>query len=131
MREKLVAQYTEQAGEKIAQATQKKPLSQTLLNLIPQNPLEEAVNAFNPEKANGRLIAVMVFSLFFGIAMTVTGEETAAPLKELLDAVFRVCLKIIDFALMKSAVSRPGSEVAPARRFSSAPGDEARSSQGP
>lgn len=100
MREKLVAQYTSQAGEKIAQATQKKPLSQTLLDLIPQNPLEEAVNAFNPEKANGGLIAVMVFSLFFGVAMTVAGESTIAPLKGLFDAVFRVSLTIIGFAMM-------------------------------
>lgn len=99
MREKLVAQYTTQAGEKIAQATQKKPLAQTLLDLIPQNPLEEAVNAFNPYKANGGLIAVMVFSLFFGVAMTVAGEATVAPLKALFDAVFRVSLTIIDFAM--------------------------------
>ncbi len=104
MREKLVAQYTAQAGEKIAQAEQKKPLAQTLLDLIPQNPLEEAVNAFNPEKANGGLIAVMVFSLFFGVAMTVAGAETVAPLKSLLDAVFRVCLKIIDFAMTLAPV---------------------------
>lgn len=104
MREKLVAQYTAQAGEKIAQAEQKKPLSQTLLDLIPENPLQEAVNAFAPEKANGGLIAVMVFSLFFGVAMTVVGEEPAAPLKSLLDAVFRVCLTIIDFAMVLAPV---------------------------
>jgi len=99
MREKLVAQYTAQAGEKIAQAEQKKALSQTLLDLIPQNPIEEAVNAFNPEKANGGLIAVMVFSLFFGVAMTVTQGEVVAPLKGVLEALFRVCLQIIDFAM--------------------------------
>jgi DAACS family dicarboxylate/amino acid:cation (Na+ or H+) symporter len=99
MREKLVAQYTSAAGEKIALAAQKKPLSQTLLDLIPENPLREAVNAFNPEQANGGLIAVMVFSLFFGVAMTVLGEQTVAPLKTLFDAVFRVCLTIIDFAM--------------------------------
>ncbi len=100
MREKLVAQYTTQAGEKIAQAGQKKPLSQTLLDLIPENPLQEAVNAFSPDKANGGLIAVMVFSLFFGVAMTVVGEGPVASLKSLLEAVFRVCLTIIDFAMV-------------------------------
>lgn len=99
VRDKLVAQYTTQADTKIAQANQKKPLSQTLLELIPTNPLEEAVNAFNPEKAKGGLIAVMVFSLIFGAAMTVVGEEQVAPLKALLDALFKVCLKIIDFAM--------------------------------
>jgi len=57
------------------------------------------VNAFNPEKANGGLIAVMVFSLFFGVAMTVTQGEVVAPLKGVVEAIFRVCLKIIDFAM--------------------------------
>jgi DAACS family dicarboxylate/amino acid:cation (Na+ or H+) symporter len=104
MREKLVTQYTSQAGEKIAQAQQAKPLSQTLLDLIPQNPLEEAVNAFNPDKANGGMIAVMVFSLFFGVAMTMVSDRTDAPLKVVFEAVFRVCLTIIDFAMMIAPV---------------------------
>ena len=99
VREKLVAQYTGAAGEKIEQAKQTKPLAQTLLDLIPQNPLEESVNAFNPDKANGGLIAVMIFSLFVGAAMTILPAETVAPLKALLEALFRVSLKIIDFAM--------------------------------
>ena len=104
VRDKLVSQYTTQADTKIAQANQKKPLSQTLLDLIPANPLEEAVNAFNPEKAKGGLIAVMVFSLIFGAAMTVVGEAAVAPLKALLDSLFKVCLKIIDFAMTLAPV---------------------------
>lgn len=104
LREKLVAQYTTQAGEKIAQAKSSKPLAQTLLDLIPQNPLEEAVNAFNPDKANGGLIAVMVFSLIFGAAITSVSPETAAPLKGVLEALFRVSLRIIDFAMVLAPV---------------------------
>jgi DAACS family dicarboxylate/amino acid:cation (Na+ or H+) symporter len=104
VRERLVAQYTGQAGEKIAQAQQRKPLAQTLLDLIPHNPIEEAVNSFNPDKANGGLIAVMVFSLIFGAAMTVLGGESVAPLKAVLDALFRVCLKVIDFAMALAPV---------------------------
>jgi DAACS family dicarboxylate/amino acid:cation (Na+ or H+) symporter len=99
MRERLVAQYTAQADEKITQAARKKPLHETLLDLIPQNPLEEAVHAFNPDQAHGGLIAVMVFSLFFGVAMTVLGAETVAPLRAVLEALFRVCLQVIDFAM--------------------------------
>lgn len=100
VRDKLVTQYTSQADAKIAQANQKKPLAQTLLDLIPQNPLEEAVNAFSPDKAKGGLIAIMVFSLIFGAAMTVLPLDSMAPLKSVLDALFKVCLKIIDFAMV-------------------------------
>jgi DAACS family dicarboxylate/amino acid:cation (Na+ or H+) symporter len=104
LREKLVAQYTTQAGEKIEQAKEAKPLARTLLDLIPQNPLEEAVNAFNPEQSNGGLIAVMVFSLIIGAAITAVPEETVMPLKSVFEAVFRVCLKVIDFAMLLAPV---------------------------
>ncbi len=104
LREKLVAQYTSEAGTKIEQAKQGKPLRQTLLDLIPQNPLEEAVNSFNPDKANGGLIALMVFSLIFGAAITSVPAETAAPLKAVLESLFRVCLKVIDFAMVLAPI---------------------------
>lgn len=100
LRDKLVAQYTTQAGEKIQQAEEAKPLAQTLLDLIPQNPLEEAVNAFNPDQANGGLIAIMVFSLIIGAAITAVDEEAVQPLKAVFEGVFRVCLKVIDFAMV-------------------------------
>lgn len=99
VREGLVAQYTTQAGEKIAQAGKAKPLSTVLLDFIPINPLEEAVNAFNPDKANGGLIAVMVFGLIVGAAVTMLPTETVSPLTSLLEAIFRVCIKVIDFAM--------------------------------
>lgn len=84
VRDKLVASYTVQAGDKIKAAESAKPLAQTLLDLIPVNPLEESVNAFNPDKANGGLIAVMIFALFIGVAMTMLTPGTDAPLRSLL-----------------------------------------------
>lgn len=104
VRDKLVASYAEQVSAKIKAAESSKSLSQALLDLIPQNPLEEAVNAFNPENAHGGLIAVMVFGLFVGVAMTMLDAETTAPLKNVLEAVYRVSLKIIDFAMFLAPV---------------------------
>ena len=46
----------------------------------------------------------MVFSLFIGGAMIMLAPETVAPLKALLEAIFRVCLKIIDFAMTLAPV---------------------------
>ncbi len=100
IREKLQAEYASGAATKVEQAHQKKPLSQTLLELIPENPLEEAVNSFNPGQSKGGLLAVMVFALFVGVAMTVLNPADVAPLKGFLEAVFKVSLKIIDFAMM-------------------------------
>jgi DAACS family dicarboxylate/amino acid:cation (Na+ or H+) symporter len=46
----------------------------------------------------------MVFALFVGTAVTLIGEEGAAPLKTLLSSIFRVCLQIIDFAMFLAPV---------------------------
>jgi DAACS family dicarboxylate/amino acid:cation (Na+ or H+) symporter len=98
-RKKLTAKYGGAVTQKVEQAAQKTPLAETLLNLIPQNPLAEAVNAFSPNYAGGGLIAVMVFSLFFGVALAMAPPETAAPVIGFLRGVFAVCMTIIGFAM--------------------------------
>jgi DAACS family dicarboxylate/amino acid:cation (Na+ or H+) symporter len=40
----LTEKYQSEAGSRVAQGTTKAPLAETLLGLIPQNPLAEAVN---------------------------------------------------------------------------------------
>jgi DAACS family dicarboxylate/amino acid:cation (Na+ or H+) symporter len=44
-------------------ATQAKPISQTIIELVPKNPIDAAVRAFD-----GEILALMVFALFFGFA---------------------------------------------------------------
>jgi dicarboxylate/amino acid:cation (Na+ or H+) symporter, DAACS family len=96
---KLTAKYGGEVSQKVEQGTKKTPLAETLLGLIPQNPLAEAVNAFAPTYTGGGLIAVMVFSLFFGVALAMAPPETAAPLVAVLKSVFAVCMTIIGFAM--------------------------------
>ncbi len=96
----LIAEYSAGAADKVAIGQAKSPpLADTLLNLIPQNPLAEAVNAFAPNYTGGGLIAVMVFSLFFGVALALLPSDRASPLLSVLRAVFEVCLQIIEFAM--------------------------------
>lgn len=99
-RDALRAEYRAEAAGKVALGEAKSPpLAETLLELIPQNPLSEAVNAFAPNYTGGGLIAVMVFSLFFGVALALVPVERGAPLLAILRAVFDVCLQIIEFAM--------------------------------
>jgi DAACS family dicarboxylate/amino acid:cation (Na+ or H+) symporter len=96
----LISEYGGAVADKVALGqAQSPPLADTLLNLIPQNPLAEAVNAFAPNYTGGGLIAVMVFSLFFGVALALVPAERGAPLLAVLRAVFEVCLQIIEFAM--------------------------------
>ena len=99
-RDTLTARYGGAAADKVAQGVKETPLADTLVNLIPQNPLAEAVNAFAPNYTGGGLIAVMVFSLFFGVALAMTPADKAAPLTGVLKGLFEVCMVIIDFAMM-------------------------------
>jgi dicarboxylate/amino acid:cation (Na+ or H+) symporter, DAACS family len=98
-RDMLTARYSGDVSEKVAQGVKETPLADTLLGLIPQNPLAEAVNAFAPNYTGGGLIAVMVFSLFFGVAMAMAPSEKTEALTALLKGVFEVCMIIIGFAM--------------------------------
>jgi len=98
-REQLIAAYGGASQKSIDRAESAQPLSQTLLNLIPDNPLAEAVNAFNPDNTGGGLLAVMVFSLFVGVAMALSPPDRMGVLKGFLEGVFDVAMRIIGFAL--------------------------------
>jgi len=95
----LTAKYGGAVAQKVEQGTQKAPLADTLLGLVPQNPLAEAVNAFAPNYTGGGLIAVMVFSLFFGVAMAMSPPDKVAGLVAVLQGTFEVCMRIIGFAM--------------------------------
>lgn len=98
-REELTAKYGGAVQQKVEQGTQKAPLADTLLNLVPQNPLAEAVNAFAPNYTGGGLIAVMVFSLFFGVALAMAPPDKVAVLTGVLQGTFEVCMLVIGFAM--------------------------------
>ena len=67
---------------------------QIVLDLIPENPVEAMTRAFQ-----GDMIAVMVFALTLGIALTTIDRPTADPLLRWLQALFETVMKVIDFAM--------------------------------
>jgi dicarboxylate/amino acid:cation (Na+ or H+) symporter, DAACS family len=67
---------------------------QIVLDLIPENPVEAMTRAFQ-----GDMIAVMVFALILGIALTTLDRATAEPLLRWLQALFETVMKVIDFAM--------------------------------
>jgi DAACS family dicarboxylate/amino acid:cation (Na+ or H+) symporter len=77
-------------------ASAAKPVSQALVELIPRNPLDSAVRALE-----GEMLALMVFALVFGLALALVsrGREGENVLVQLLNQVFAVCMKIVEFAM--------------------------------
>lgn len=94
----LRAQYASRATEAAQGADRAKPLKDTLLDLLPENPLQEMVGALDGSSKGGGMLAVMVFSLIFGVALAVSPERTG-PLVGVLEGLFDVSMTIIGFAM--------------------------------
>lgn len=82
------------AGESIENSKKAASAAQTIVDLVPKNPLESAVKALE-----GGILPLMVFALIFGIALVGVEPEKAAPLKAFFEGLFAVTLRIIDMAM--------------------------------
>ncbi|MBC8123397.1 MAG: dicarboxylate/amino acid:cation symporter [Gemmatimonadaceae bacterium] len=83
----------------VTSAGEAKTAVQTLVDIIPRNPLAEAVGAFDPAHKGGGLLSVMFFAVVFGVAMALCDPERMAPLTRVLQAVYDVVMRIIGFAM--------------------------------
>jgi DAACS family dicarboxylate/amino acid:cation (Na+ or H+) symporter len=95
----LKTQYQRSAKDTVRKAREAKPLRDTLLDIIPENPLQEMVGALDGTSKGNGMLAVMFFSLVFGIALTVVAEDRRAGLVRCLEGLFDVCMVIIGFAM--------------------------------
>jgi DAACS family dicarboxylate/amino acid:cation (Na+ or H+) symporter len=66
-------------------------VSAILLAIVPDNPVKAA--------ANGDLVGVIVFAILFGIALSATETEGARRLREVLQGVYDVSMKLIEGVL--------------------------------
>ncbi|HVO74109.1 MAG TPA: dicarboxylate/amino acid:cation symporter [Ignavibacteriaceae bacterium] len=99
-RNSLISTLTAQpAAGLVKNAEESKTFIEIIVDLIPRNPFVEIVNAFDPNYNGGGLLALMFFSLLFGIAMAVTSQEKIGGLTNLLQGLYEVLMKIIDFAM--------------------------------
>ena len=76
------------------QAVASKPWMSYITDLIPQNPIDSASRAFG-----GEIIAVMVFALMFGYALSIVVKDENNAFVQMLQTIFDTSLKIIDWAM--------------------------------
>jgi len=105
----------------VEKAAQAKSIVQSLLDLIPKNPLADAVGAFDEQYSGGGILALMVFSLFVGVALALTRSERTEVVERFLQGLYDVLMKIIQIGmklapygvacLVFSVVARLGSDV--------------------
>jgi Na+/H+-dicarboxylate symporter len=82
-------------------------------NLIPNNPLESILT--------GEMLAVVIFTIIIGVAITQLRKETAMPIIRFTEAIQKICMIIVSwammlvpyavFGLMAALLSRTGIEI--------------------
>jgi DAACS family dicarboxylate/amino acid:cation (Na+ or H+) symporter len=92
-RVKLLEVMSRHAGD-VKEPPPPKTGLQILLDLIPENPVKAMVGALD-----GEMIAVMVFALVIGVALTMIDRRAVEPLLLWLQAVYEVVLKVIGLAM--------------------------------
>jgi DAACS family dicarboxylate/amino acid:cation (Na+ or H+) symporter len=98
-REELFASVNKEDAAKKGTAEQLASTDPPTLGVVPRNPILEATRALT-----GGLLPFMFFSLVFGIALSAIDPEKALPLKQFLEGLFAVSLKVIDFAMLLAPI---------------------------
>ncbi len=94
-RAQLEMNYASDASQKIQQAQAQRntgPL-QPLVDLVPEN-------IFNALGANGNMLQVIFFVLCFGVGMILIPPEKAKPVKDFIDGLNEIILKLIDLIML-------------------------------
>jgi DAACS family dicarboxylate/amino acid:cation (Na+ or H+) symporter len=94
----LRAQYDRGADDTLAKARQAKPLKDALLDIIPENPLQEMTGALDASSKGNGMLAVMFFALVFGLAIAYAPDRCQT-LLGWLEGLNAVAMVIIDFAM--------------------------------
>lgn len=97
-RVQLREQYEGDAAEAVKKSQAAKTWQKTLLDMLPENPLQEMVGAVDGSSKGNGMLAVMFFSLVVGVALTLSRERTG-PLIGVIEGLFDVSMTIIGFAM--------------------------------
>ena len=97
-RQRLIDQYSSSVKEKMKKQKEDKSIRDTIVDLLPENPLQEMVGALdNSSKGNG-MLSVMVFALICGMAITTRPEETKT-FVGWLEGLYAISMSVISFAM--------------------------------
>ncbi|MFW5947389.1 MAG: dicarboxylate/amino acid:cation symporter, partial [Gemmatimonadota bacterium] len=112
-RDTLARQFAEEAGESMALAAEKPPLVETLLSMIPRNPVQAA--------AEMDLLPLIVFMILFGAAITLVEQEKKEAVLKFAEGVNDAVMVLIDwimrlapyavFALIAAVVAQFGLDL--------------------
>src|SRR5688500_13951587 len=91
VRTELLATYAKDASGKVEAAATSNFGIETLVNIVPRNPLKAAVDL--------DLLALIFFAFIFGAALTMIAADRARPMVAVLEALNDVDITIVEFAM--------------------------------
>lgn len=94
----LKAKYAGAAEQAVEKSEKAKSLKDVLLDMLPENPLQEMVGAIDGSSKGNGMLAVMFFALLVGVALTMSTERTGT-LVQVLEGMFDVSMTIIGIAM--------------------------------
>ncbi|HLQ44303.1 MAG TPA: cation:dicarboxylase symporter family transporter, partial [Planctomycetaceae bacterium] len=106
-RTELRERFTKQPVKAVEQAENAKSVRDSLLDVIPRNPLQEMVGALDGSSPGGGMLAVMFFALVCGVAISVCPERTA-PLVSVLEGIYDIAMVVIGWAMKFAPIGVSG-----------------------
>ncbi len=103
-RAELSAQYSKEVVSAEKKAAEAKSLANTLLDIIPENPLQEMAGAVDGSSKGNGMLAVMFFALMLGVALAISPERTK-PLVGVLEGIFDVSMVVIGMAMQLAPIA--------------------------
>ena len=97
-RENLAKRYAQKASASVEQAKRAKPLRELVVDMLPENPLQEMVGAIDGSSKGNGMLAVMVFALILGAAIT-TVPEKCGTLAGWLEGLNAISMVVIGWAM--------------------------------
>ncbi|MEZ5289337.1 MAG: dicarboxylate/amino acid:cation symporter, partial [Vicinamibacterales bacterium] len=91
-REELMTRFAGDASGRVEMAATSEFGVQTLVNIVPRNPIQAA--------ANTDMLGIIFFGLVFGAALTLIPAQRAKPMVDVLEALNDVVIQIIHFAML-------------------------------
>lgn len=102
-KERLQKQYAAKAETNVANAKKAKSLRDTLVDIVPENPLQEMVGAVDGSSKGNGMLAVMFFALVVGMAITAVPEKCHT-FTAWLEGLYEISMVVIGFAMRLAPV---------------------------
>ncbi|MBM3999396.1 MAG: dicarboxylate/amino acid:cation symporter [Planctomycetes bacterium] len=106
-RSELRDRFQANASTTVANARHAKSLKEMLLDIIPNNPLQEMVGSLDGSSPGNGMLAVMFFALTVGIAIAMSPTRTE-PLVRVLEGVYDIAMTIIGWAMAFAPIGVAG-----------------------